>query len=100
VVGTIPMLCNKYQAERYRAVARQEAQWLGSTFPDYPQTTAQAIKAAEEFCRQDFSAITVIKAVHDLGALMQQLRLTRDKLRQMQGTKQREGLNSMPENRR
>jgi hypothetical protein len=85
------MLCNKYQAARYRATARTQTQWLGSKFPDYPKTTAQALKAAEEFCRRDFSAITIFLAVHELEVLTDKVRVTHDTLRQMQERKQLEG---------
>lgn len=78
------MLCNKYQASRYRPTARTQTQWLRSKFPDYPKTTSHAIEAAEEFCRKDFCAITIFKAVHELEVLMDKVRLTHDTLRQMQ----------------
>jgi len=87
------MLCNKYQAARYRATARLQTQWLGSKFPDYPKTIAQALKAAEDFCQSDFCAITIFRAVHELEVLTDKIRLTHDTLRQMQERKQLEGPN-------
>ena len=70
-----------------------QTQWLGSKFPDYPKTIAQALKAAEEFCRTDFCEITIFRAVHELEVLTDKVRVTLDTLRQMHERKQLEGPN-------